>query len=232
MKIEIVTHCYAGDIPQFAYMLDYQLKSLHSGLSGKWHQITVCCCSEDLLTVQVIKDHFELLRGRIKIMSLNRGELFRRSIGRNRAALNTSADLVWFTDADHWFTDQCFDHLINVHRSLRKDPVLLWPGTVMKTIGTEWGDRLPNSINDPVDYESARYSRAIGGVQIVNGNYCREFGYLNGHRKWMKPTDGIRPFPDFRDDVAFRKAAGRHGDQIEIDVPGIRRIRHSRVTYK
>ena len=41
-------------------------------------------------------------------------ELFRRAIGRNRAALATKADWVWFTDCDLMFRDNCLDALAEV----------------------------------------------------------------------------------------------------------------------
>ena len=85
-------------------------------------------------------------------------------------------------------------------------------------------------IPDLDDFIVKQYRRAIGGVQIVRGDYCREFGYLDGYRKWMMGSK--EPFSDFRDDVKFRKDILNKGSGKGIDIPELYRIRHTEITYR
>ena len=74
------------------------------------------------------------------------------------------------------------------------------------------------------------YNRAIGGVQIVQGDFARKHGYLNDSPEWQKPTE--TPFGDFKDDVAYRKFTSQFGPIVGVDFPGVFRIRHSSTTYQ
>ena len=56
---------------------------------------------------------------------LPKEQLFRRSIGRNKAAKNTKADWIWFTDCDIIFHENCLDTLADELQG--SDEVLVFP---------------------------------------------------------------------------------------------------------
>ena len=74
------------------------------------------------------------------------------------------------------------------------------------------------------DFRPKRYNKAIGGAQIVKGDFARSHGYLP-NTKWMRPIN--IPFCNTREDVAIRNYCQQHGDIIGVDLPGVYRVRHS-----
>ena len=95
-----------------------------------------------------------------------------------------------------------------------------------------FGDKLIDSVvNDvvqlsPIDkneFDSRKENRAIGGIQIVKGDWCRENGYLKGTR-WMTPVGVTKGFLSCKCDVPFRKTVGR---SEAVDIPDVYRVRHS-----
>lgn len=173
---------------------------------------------------------------------LKPGELFRRAIGRNKVALESKAGIIWFTDCDHFFGRGCLDDLWNVWKEFESPPAMVWPRTVLVHNGYQIADEfyqqyktafgsLIIDLNDDL-FVPRKYRKAIGGVQIVRGDFANKHGYLNGQEKWMRPMPEDRPFPCFRDDAKYRNYC-QHHDRIEgIDFCGLYRLRHSCVTYR
>lgn len=241
MKIEIVTHCYSGALPQFATFLRYQISSLllHAPLTQV--QLTVCYTSSDVATRQAIAWGLQRSRGLLDLLPIDMlpARLYRRSIGRNLAARATTADLVWFADVDHYFGAGCLDALARCWQGFVEKPLMVWPRWIQISRNHEVGDRQWNEAPQGKlldvradEFIPKRYQRAIGGVQIVSGDYCRSIGYLAGHSKYQKPRDDDRPFGDFRDDVVFRKQISLAGRVEPIELPGLYRLRHSQTTYQ
>jgi hypothetical protein len=232
MLIEIVSHCWAGDLPQYANALCYQLSSLvlHKPKDCEvW--ITICCEEEDLSTWKVL-NWFRFIT-KLQIFDTNQplSYLGRRAYGRNQAAKNTQADIVWFADCDQLWRDDCLDRL--AHFEWPSDVVMIYPKEIMIHKSHYVGDVDLNSVADnprlldidPGDFHPKRYTRAIGGVQIVQGDFAREHGYLD-IPKWQGSLD--RPFSDAgRSDMAYRGYCRGFGDIIGVDLPGMYRIRHS-----
>lgn len=232
MTVEIVTHCY-----RYATLLKFQLSSLVLWPPEEVAVVmTVFHTAEDEGTVQVLDDFGarEVPGVRWNWKEQPTLSLCRRSIGRNLAALGTVADWVWFTDADYWFSEACWAGFPKVD-SAGSDlvhPKRIW---IHKT--HEMGDRCILAAKqeralvqaDPDEFQRARLSRAIGGVQIVRGDWCRVHGYLPGHSRAQRPakTPG---FTRCVQDVVFRQEYGRSGSPPprRIDLPGVYRIRHSR----
>jgi hypothetical protein len=172
----------------------------------------------------------------VKAISLFRGELGRRCIGRNMAALQTDADLVWFADVDQVYHRGCLDRLAAMD----------WPGEA-SMIFPQWieihkdhatGDRYAEAVVeprlvdiDPDDFIPKKYHRAIGGVQIVGGDFARDHGYLDDDPKWQKPRTDGKPFAGFRDDIEYRKFCQQLGVIVPVDLPGMYRLRHSVTTH-
>jgi len=155
--------------------------------------------------------------------------IFRRSIGRNIAALASIADWVWFCDADYWFTGKCWRAFDDVNLV---ESTLVFPKYVLLHKTHQLGDACVSRVDEfstlveaqPEEFSAVRMRRAIGGIQIVKGEFCRRMGYLRGSRRFQKvPTQA--GFLDTPDDVAFRRSIGTQGQAV--DLPEVYRIRHS-----
>jgi len=256
--IEIISHCYAAELPQYATFLAYQASSLVIHKPKNCDVcLSVCVWSEkedsnnptipwsiaDANVAEVmlwVKQ--TLIRYGIdwSICHLTKREIGRRSIGRNHLALASEADIVWFADVDQVFRDGILDRLAAMEWP--EGATMLYPREIM--IHQDWktGDALVRNVPiealfaygpfdiDPSGFVPKRYRKAIGGVQIVRGDFAREHGYLNGVEKWQQPTD--RPFGDFRDDVAYRRYCEQRGSIMGVDLVGMYRLRHTRTTYQ
>lgn len=233
MKLEIVSHCW-----RYWRAMTYQASSLILN-PPKYCDVTYTlfyCPEEDENTAQRVA----LIRSwdwpdNVKFVPvpIPRGDLCRRAIGRNTAALATEADLVWFIDCDMTLEQGAIDTLAD--RVWRQpDKVLFYPAHVMVP-SQEAGDKIifaATELTEPVALDHStftrhRYGRAIGGVQIVRGDVCREVGYLNGKEKWQRPSHEWRRTYE---DRAYRgwldsKYKCRRGHRLSVD--GVCRIRHT-----
>jgi hypothetical protein len=102
LKIEIVSHCW-----NYSHMLVRQLSSLVLFPPARAAvTMTVFYSEEDTATVRLLETFAskEIPGVTWNWCALPKEQLFRRSIGRNQAALRTDADWVWFTDGMHWST--------------------------------------------------------------------------------------------------------------------------------
>jgi len=161
--------------------------------------------------------------------------LGRRSIGRNIAAKHSTADIVWFSDVDQVYYKGCLDRLAELKWA--EDTSMVFPKEIMIHRDWETGDQAaavvasPRLVDiDPAEFIPKRYGRAIGGVQIVRGDFARCFGYLPDSEKYQKPVDGM--FGDFRDDIVYRSFCKRKAKMRGVDLPGMFRIRHTQTTYQ
>lgn len=239
-KITIVTHCWAVDKPQYAVFLRAQLTSILTRTPDIDAEIVVCCYTNDDATMGVLRD-LKFPMSISAVLSMSPNSVWRRAIGRN-SAIRTSAakdsDLMWFTDCDYLFGDRC---LGDIYEAWMKhgQPAMIFPkgyyAHADKAAVDVW---VENNINPPspmiipdrTPMVWTRCGRAIGGLQCVSGAWAREHGYLP-NSKWQNPPD--RPFPDFRDDVAFRKSiTAADGRIVGIDhLAGFYRLRHTEVGY-
>jgi len=225
LKLEIVSHCW-----NYAHLLAYQLSSLVlAPPKGMSVRMTVCHCSEDKGTGALL-DFFaaQAVPGVTwNWMGLRREELMRRAIGRNRAALATDADWLWFTDCDLVFHDGCLSRLGEILQG-RAD-ALLFPREERCTRMLAAGDELlraaaekPRLVAiDASRFEAEQRSRATGPLQIVHGDLARELGYCAALRCYQSPTERWRKTYE---DRAFRWLL--QNDGRGIDLPGVYRIKH------
>lgn len=231
MSFRIVTHCYARELPQYAVFLDYQLRAIDS-VQGFPIVVSVCCTGNDRPTWEVLNNYVKLQCKSfiLDIICLPERELWRRSIGRNKAALNNSEDFVWFTDVDYLPIAEFFRDV----PELFGDASMIYPQQIYIHREHAIGDRLVmgGRIEWKKDFEIKTFNRAIGGVQIVRGELAREIGYLKNHEKWQTPVD--EPFKNFRDDLVFRKECKARGEirGVHFDPISLYRLRHTQVTYK
>jgi hypothetical protein len=223
MSIRLVTHCWAMQNPVYAKLLRFHLTSL----MDQPVVVSVCYDPADTATVRVLWEFISREYPRLEVHPMPAGDVGRRSIGRNYVALASSEDVLFFTDVDHVFMPGVFEQL---GRHLT-DAVMVYPRQVMIHRDHATGmrvaslaDELPLPRVDGADFVVKRYRRAIGGVQIVRGDFARQHGYLRDFPEWLTTT--AAPFADFRDDVKYRKFCQRHGPVRGIELPGIYRMRH------
>lgn len=245
MSLRIVTHAYAGRLPQYAVFLRVQLSSLVLDKTDRDVRITVCCAPRgaDPLIDAVLADFASLLGDRLQCRRLPVPALCRRAIGRSWAAHNSTESLVWFADVDYFWGWGCLDHLCDTWDDLSDPrPVLLWPRVVMNQESPEAGDAFLESLAresllgrflcpDRTGF-FARSNGAIGGAQIAAGSYVREHGYIDQDVKFHQPVKPGDKIFHTRSDSKFRKKAIREGGGMGINLPGVYRLRHTATTYK
>lgn len=225
LTLEVVSHCW-----NYSHLLAYQLSSLVLAPPTRMKvQMTVCYCHEDSDTAELL----EFFRSQTvpnvtwHWLPLPRQELFRRAIGRNRAALRSTADWVWFTDCDLVFHEGCLDTLAEA-LSGRAD-ALVFPREEHCTPMLAPGDALlqaaarePRIVAiDPMRFVTQRRTKATGPLQILHGDLARQFGYCSALRCYQTPTDRWRKTYE---DRAFRWLLRTDG--APVDVKGVYRIKH------
>jgi len=235
MLIEIVSHCYARKFPHYAKALIHQWNSLQVFKPTECDIVaTVVTSKDDQITRNAIFDfEWDHWRQR-KVIFLPEHQIGRRSIGRNKAALETKADIVWFADIDMMFGEDCLGQLA---RTPWPDvATMVYPDQLLISRTHRMGDMHLNSAVpnvwpefSPVDFVLHRYTRAIGGVQIVMGDFAHRHGYLRDNEKFQRPAK--KPFGDFRDDIAYRSFCKSLGRVRPIQLPNLFRIRHSTCSY-
>lgn len=235
-RISIVTHSWAVKKALYSVFLRCQLTSLLH-YDPSFVSITICADQRDTLTVSVVDDFFSLLPN-MRILWLEDRQMWRRCTGRNIAALeDRDSDLIWFADCDYMFHENCLLSLLSQWEEQGK-PEMIFPRVYLANLEKEGMDAFWKAnihARGPLEHPTETFGyhgnrRAIGGLQIVSGEYARKNGYLN-RSKWMRPPDV--PFPDTRDDVAFRERLKRRGGRyISIpEIPGLCRLRHTEVGY-
>lgn len=245
MDLQIVTHCWSGpDVPIYHKLLKLQLCNLlhASERANVSVSLVVVWTISDLPTSKVVSQVQWLDNKHLDIVSmpLDPEELFVRAIGRNMAAKQTKAEVVWFTDCDYLFSSGALEQAVE---QMRANPQadLIWPNNVMIHADHAIGDAFlqteydlrekegwkPLEIKDAYDagFRLRREKRAIGGMQIVRGDWCRKNGYLD-QTGWVNPSYKEH-FQQCRCDVPFRRQFV--GDtKISTDIEYVYRVRHSR----
>lgn len=226
LHIEIVSHCW-----NYAHLLIYQLSSLLENAPQR-AQITMTVFSsiEDQKTQQLMA-YFSAMDTpgiRWNLRNLEKEKLFRRAIGRNIAALESTADWIWFTDCDLLFGPGCLDSLSDALQGLR-DPLVFPKSEFCTDLLNEDADLLRHGHGKPglrtPDYQLFQpkpRTRATGPLQITHGDiaracgYCRDIGYYQQPSpKWCKAHE----------DRAFRWLLNTQGRPV--DVQSVYRIRHA-----
>lgn len=229
--IEIVSHCWAVQLPHYAYALNYQLESLRQAYQQGIEVVsTVCYSVKDYRTLSVLNYYLENTTLPLRMIPLTPGRLGRRAIGRDVAARHTHSDVIWFSDVDQVYPVTTLQQLAD----LKWDPevLMVYPKEIRICRDHSTGDRIleqgRNMPPPPIDcnlFVPKRYGRAIGGVQIVRGDTARACGYLGHDPRWMQPTKG--DFVSCKCDLAYRSQIRSLGKIQGIDLPGVLRLRHS-----
>lgn len=225
LSLEVVSHCW-----KYSHLLVYQLSSLvHHAPTKLEVTMTVFYCEEDAKTVELL-EYF----GGIDVpgvtwnwRALSRQRLFRRSIGRNIAARETSADWVWFTDCDLVFREDCLDELCEAlqgrtdalvfPREERCTSLLPESAPMLKA-----GGGAPQLVDIPTEkFTVRRRTRATGPLQITHGDVARACGYCEALSLYQQPSE---TWCKAYEDRAFRWLLRSQG--VPLELPGVYRIRH------
>ncbi len=225
MNIEFVTHCW-----RYSRLLCYQLSSF-ALFADKSITVTIFYAEEDTETKKVV-DFFIRLPGPMwQPRPLSRREVCRRTIGRNIAALESKAEWIWFADCDYWFGAKLFATIGQVLSGVELQHNLVYPSEITQS-SQEAGDKLIELITEPNIYLLCSqcdnfaphgFKKAIGGVQIVRGDWARINGYCKNHPRYNKLADR---WANTKEDIMFRKDIGNSG--FPITLPEIVRVRHGK----
>lgn len=226
LRVEIVSHCWI-----YHHLHAYQLSSLALFPPREVDvTMTVFHSDADRSTVELLR-YF----GAMDVpgvdwnwQPLPERELLRRAIGRNRAALASRADWLWFADCDLMFRDDCLDSLARRLQGSRD--ALCYPHQEFVTPLLPPDHPLlsaaavaPRVVDvDASLFAPRRITRAVGAYQIVHGDVARATGYCAALPSYQVPTDRWRKTYE---DRAFRWLLRTEG--VPVAVPGIHRIRHS-----
>ncbi len=232
LTLELVSHCW-----NYAHLLDGQLGSLIANPPADVDvTMTVYFSREDQATLHLLEACAQRAVPNVtwSWRALPKRRLFRRSIGRNHAALHTAADWIWFTDCDVLFGAGCLDGLAAALAG-RADP-LVFPAVEMLTellpddelagaasAGGGSADAC-DSLHDPTDdhaFVPVPVTKAKGPLQITHGDVARAAGYCRDIAAYQREEPS---FAKCHEDTAFRWLLGTHG--TAIDVPAVSRIRH------
>ncbi|TQV74857.1 glycosyltransferase family 2 protein [Aliikangiella marina] len=224
LNIEIVSHCW-----QYGNMLTYQLSSfVNYPPQNAQLTVTVFYSEEDTETRDTIEFFSALETKNVKWnpQPISKPKLFRRAIGRNRAALDTKADWVWYTDCDIIFHNGCIDSLARALQS--KKGALYFPKQERKTPMLAESDPMLKKGRKPqlVDIQADEFTlhpieKAKGAFQIVNGDVARAIGYCDGMRAFQTE---VEHWSKTYEDTAFRWLLQTSGEAIDID--SVYQIRH------
>ncbi|MFQ3210242.1 MAG: hypothetical protein ACI9HU_001745 [Colwellia sp.] len=223
-KLEIVSHCWG-----YSNMLTYQLSSFVNHPPTKCAlTVTVIYAKEDIKS-QAVVDFFN--KKTVKnvtwnFQALSKGKLFRRGIGRNMIARNTTANWLWFTDCDIIFHENCLDSLAEQLQG--KQESLYYPKQERTTEMLAQDDPMLRQDSEPqlVDIDSEGFSlhsrdKAKGAFQIVHGDVARAIGYCEKLKMFQTEDNRWRKTYE---DTAFKWLISSEG--IPLDVDGVFQIRH------
>lgn len=223
LKLQIVSHCW-----QYSHMLRFQLSSLLNHTPKDIDVTYTLFYSPEDSGVQALIKHYDAidLPGiSWDWQKLPKASLFRRAIGRHQAAINTSADWVWFSDCDLIFHAGCLDSLAK--QLSGKQTGLVFPNKERITELLPAEHAMLQHIGEPVveiDTELFSHntiSKAKGAFQIVHGDVARACGYCGSIALYSTPTEHWRKTYE---DSLFRKLIQYEGEAV--DIIGLHRIRH------
>ena len=223
LSLELVSHCW-----NYSHLLECQLGSLVAHPPREVDvQMTVYFSREDARTTRLLERTAErqVPGVRWRWRELPKGQLFRRSIGRNDAALRTTADWVWFTDCDVLFTEGCLDGLaasLQGRTDRLVHPATEWLTPLLPDEAIQGGSEPElRDVTDGLELAEVPVTRAKGPLQITHGDVARAAGYCRDVSAYQRAEPR---FAKCHEDTAFRWLLGTPG--VPVEVHGVTRIRH------
>ena len=219
LVLEIVSHCW-----QYSELLNYQLASLCENPPQTIRIVmTVFYAEEDTNTAGLLARYADLTPPNIywQWRTLPKHQLFRRAIGRNLAALESTADWLWFTDCDVVFRGHCLDQLNVCLAATEADlvyPAIEWRSEVLAQTKSL---QMTTEHNNAFTFIATPLTRATGPMQITRGDVARQQGYCRNIQFYQKPA---LHWCKASEDRVFRWLLGSQGEAIDVD--GVSRIQH------
>ncbi len=224
LSLEIVSHCW-----HYSHLMAYNLSSyVNYPPSNIDVTVTVFYSPDDTATVDMLAffKKIDVPSVTWNWQSLPTDQLLRRAIGRNKAALKTQANWVWYIDCDLIFHQGCLDSLATTLQKQRE--VLLFPKSEFVTSLLKDENPILNDNNkarlldiDPTIFQPNEITRAVGAYQITHGDVARACGYCNDITVYQTPEGHWRKTYE---DRTYRWLLRTQG--VAIDIPAIYRIRH------
>lgn len=226
LQLQVVSHSW-----QYAHLSLFQLSSLVNYPPQDCDLTYTLFHAEEDTDMRRLIEHFAAIS--VPNVSwdwqvLPKAELFRRAIGRNRAALSSCAHWIWFADCDLIFHQGCLDSVARAVATQRTGLVFPDHEGITELLPAEH-PMLNQSVSESgtVDIDPALFRRnAItkpkGAFQIVHGDVARAVGYCGSIDLYQQPTDVWRK--TFEDTV-FRRVIDYAG--VPVDVQNLYRIRHA-----
>ena len=233
--IHVISHCWAGQLVQYAQALVYQLSTIVNNPPAVNTRFTICFTPTDYYTMAVLKFFSDVRVSNLEwdFHSMEKRNLMRRAIGRNEVGKASDARVIWFTDVDYLIKGLS---LSDASELCGKQFDLVHPFEIQRSKTHEHGDRMLQDV-DPLhprvlklrgdSFKASRMPRAIGGVQIVSGDVVRKHGFCDGIKRWMRPAN---TWQQCKCDRAARGAWGL-GQGAPVGIRGVFRLRHSKVAY-
>jgi len=152
-------------------------------------------------------------------------QLFRRAIGRNNTALNTTADWVWFSDCDLIFHAGCLDSVAKAVLGRQQAMVFPQQENITELLDADH-PMLNQNNNTSIDIDTSLFKhntihKAKGAFQIVHGDVARTCGYCRDMKMYQSP---MQHWSKTYEDSIFRQLIASEG--IPVDIDGLYRIRH------
>jgi len=230
-SINIITHCWALHLPQYATMLRCQLASIVHHQPSCKVTVHVCYAAADHLTRDVIAlaTLWQTTTFRVVGYEMPPEKLMRRGIGRNELALANTADVVWFTDCDYMFGEGCLDTLA----ATPNPKTLSYPLFTLSHAAADEGQAYITAVDRMGDdacpeivkegFVQFKNTKAFGGIMIVN-KFAARMGFARDDMARRGPVkDG--EWPRTYCDVLARRAWGCYRG-AKIILPELYRISH------
>lgn len=226
LTLQIVSHSW-----QYAHLSQFQLSSLVNYPPQHISLIyTLFYAAEDASMQELIDDFDKMDVPGITWdwRVLPKEELFRRAIGRHRAAITSKADWIWFADCDLIFHEACLDSLASALAGLQA--LLVFPdheGITQLLPAEHPMLNQTRTQNQTIDIDTDLFYRntikkAKGAFQIVHGDVARAVGYCGTLKLYQKPSTLWRK--TFEDTV-FRRLIETEGQSVPVE--NLYRIRHA-----
>ncbi len=226
VKLQVVSHCW-----NYAHLSLFQLSSIVNYPPEDCElTYTLFHAEEDTGMRELIKqfDRIDVPNVTWDWQVLPKAELFRRAIGRNKAALSSTADWIWFADCDLIFHKGCLDSVAAAVKDKQVRMIfpdhegvtdLLPPDHAMLNQTPEEHGTIDV---DPTLFQFNKISKAKGAFQIVHGDVARAVGYCQTINLYQTPSERWRKTYE---DTVFRRLIDSEGEAVNIE--NLFRIRHA-----
>lgn len=226
VKLQVVSHCW-----NYSHLSLFQLSSIVNFPPTECTLTYTLFYAEEDVGMRQLVERFNAIDVPNVIWDwqiLPKDELFRRAIGRNKAALSSTADWIWFADCDLIFHKGCLD---SVARAVKdKQSRLIFPNHegVTELLPPEHAmlNQTPDDVGtidvDPTLFQYNKITKAKGAFQIVHADVARAVGYCQTIRLYQTPSTRWRKTYE---DTVFRRLIETEGEPVNIT--NLFRIRHA-----